>query len=64
MSGDHDAGKRHPYRYIRKPVGRFGQALLKLRAKFAFIWRFGLISRPRALVWEVDALLGEWSRHD
>ncbi len=35
--------------------------MLKLRAKFAFLWRLGIIRRTTALRWEMDAALGEWS---
>ena len=34
---------------------------LKLRAILAPLWRVGLISRPTAFRWEVDAALGVWS---
>jgi len=34
---------------------------LTLRAKLAFTWRWGLISRGTAFRWEMDRALGEWS---
>lgn len=44
-----------------RAAGPIGLVLLRLRAKLAFIWRLGLIRRPTAFRWEMDALLGEWS---
>ena len=32
--------------------------LLKFRAKFAWIWRLGIIKRTTAFRWEMDAALG------
>lgn len=46
---------------VPRKAGRFGRLLLAIRAKLAFLWRFGLIARPTAFRWEMDHALGEWS---
>ena len=32
---------------------------LNIRAKLAFLWRFGIIERTTAFHWEMDKALGE-----
>lgn len=35
--------------------------MLRLRARFAWMWRVGIIRRSTAFRWEMDSALGEWS---
>lgn len=43
------------------PPSRLMLAYLRLRAKFAVLWRIGLIRRGTAFRWEMDLFLGELS---
>lgn len=38
------------------------QLFLELRAKCAYLWRIGVIQRTTAFRWEMDRLLGEYTR--
>lgn len=54
------AGCEPPYETV--PASRAGMVLLGIRAKFAWVWRIGLIKRTTAFRWEMDRFLGEWSK--
>ncbi len=47
--------------YSAKKALALGRIILRLRARLARLWRFGLIERTTAFRWEMDAALGEWS---
>lgn len=49
-------------KYPAVKVGKIGMIILSLRAKFAWMWRIGLIKRTTAFRWEMDRFLGEWSK--
>jgi hypothetical protein len=38
------------------------KVILEIRAKFAYVWRIGLIKRTTAFRWEMDRALGEYTR--
>lgn len=48
--------------YPAVSASRIGKIFLALRSKFAWLWRIGLIKRTTAFRWEMDRLLGEWSK--
>lgn len=37
------------------------KTILEIRARLAYLWRFGIIKRTTAFHWEMDRALGEFT---